>query len=90
MASVVAGAASAFSCFRLGLIVERDLAQHDALASLVDEVGPALVVILLITNQSCPAGRCWPSQAEFCGCVGQHFGPATKAFLVAGDVALVV
>ena len=46
VASVVAGAASASSCFRLGFIVERQVAQHGALASLVDEVSPGLVLIL--------------------------------------------
>ena len=46
LATVVAGAASAFSCFWLGFGVERHLAQHGALASLMHEVGPGLVVIL--------------------------------------------
>ena len=46
MASVVAGAASASSCFWFGFAIERQVEQHDALASLVDEVGPGLVLIL--------------------------------------------
>ena len=46
MASVVSGAASASSCFWIRFAIERQVEQHGALASLVDEVGPGLVVIL--------------------------------------------
>ena len=45
MASVATGAASACSCFRHGLVVEREVAQHGALAAVVGEVGHGLVVV---------------------------------------------
>ena len=45
MASVAAGAASAASCFRLGLVVEWEVAQHGALAAVVYEVAPGLVAV---------------------------------------------
>ena len=44
-ATVVAGAASACSCFRCRCGVERQVDQHVALATFVDQVGPGLVVV---------------------------------------------